>query len=194
VGQGSTRRHATGLPAFRRSWDLCWPRRCHNCCRNTRRSRRNSGSSSPSRSCCFSSAAWSSNRSRRGCSPGADSSRRWNTPSVTFRAWSSWLGRWPLYHLGPQLRHRRPRREEFSVTRSSYIRRVSERCREAGIDLSTTTSHDLIRSCVILFAPTKPEDCLRGQKRQSSPTLRKSVTHDRITGELTVERPPVSGA
>ena len=36
-----------------------------------------------------------------------------------------------------------PDREEFSVTRSEYVRAVTERCREAGIDLSTTTQHDL---------------------------------------------------
>jgi len=34
-----------------------------------------------------------------------------------------------------------PDREEFSVTRSEYIRTVTERCREAGIDLSTTSQH-----------------------------------------------------
>ena len=31
--------------------------------------------------------------------------------------------------------------EEFSVTRSEYIRTVMERCRAAGIDLSTTDQH-----------------------------------------------------
>jgi len=36
-----------------------------------------------------------------------------------------------------------PDREEFSVTRSQYVQAVSERCRDAGIDLSTTTQHDL---------------------------------------------------
>jgi small conductance mechanosensitive channel len=34
-----------------------------------------------------------------------------------------------------------PDREEFSVTRSEYIRTVTERCRAAGIDLSTTDQH-----------------------------------------------------
>ena len=34
-----------------------------------------------------------------------------------------------------------PDREEFSVTRSAYIRTVTERCRDAGIDLSTTSQH-----------------------------------------------------
>jgi len=36
-----------------------------------------------------------------------------------------------------------PDREEFSVARSTYIQRVAERCEAAGIDLSTTTKHDL---------------------------------------------------
>ena len=36
-----------------------------------------------------------------------------------------------------------PDREEFSATRSEYVRTVAERCRAAGIDLSTTTQHDL---------------------------------------------------
>ena len=36
-----------------------------------------------------------------------------------------------------------PDREEFSVTRSEYIRTVTERCREAGIDLSTTSQHSI---------------------------------------------------
>ena len=36
-----------------------------------------------------------------------------------------------------------PDREEFSVTRSEYIRTVTERCREAGIDLSTTSEHSI---------------------------------------------------
>ena len=34
-----------------------------------------------------------------------------------------------------------PDREDFSATRSEYIRTVTERCRSAGIDLSTTTQH-----------------------------------------------------
>jgi hypothetical protein len=34
-------------------------------------------------------------------------------------------------------------REEFSVTRSEYIRAVSERFDDAGIDLRTTTQHEL---------------------------------------------------
>ena len=36
-----------------------------------------------------------------------------------------------------------PDREEFSVTRSEYIRTVTERCRAAGIDLSTTSQHSI---------------------------------------------------
>jgi small-conductance mechanosensitive channel len=36
-----------------------------------------------------------------------------------------------------------PDREEFSVTRSEYVRTVAERCRAAGIDLSTTSQHAL---------------------------------------------------
>jgi len=36
-----------------------------------------------------------------------------------------------------------PDREEFSETRSEYIRAVKDRCLAAGIDLSTTTQHDL---------------------------------------------------
>jgi len=36
-----------------------------------------------------------------------------------------------------------PDREDFSATRSAYIRDVKERCERAGIDLSTTTQHDL---------------------------------------------------
>lgn len=36
-----------------------------------------------------------------------------------------------------------PDREDFSVTRSEYIQSVTDRCRSAGIDLSTTSSHAL---------------------------------------------------
>ncbi|WP_075936335.1 mechanosensitive ion channel family protein [Halosegnis longus] len=36
-----------------------------------------------------------------------------------------------------------PDREDFSVTRSEYIQSVKQRCDAAGIDLSTTTQHDL---------------------------------------------------
>lgn len=36
-----------------------------------------------------------------------------------------------------------PDREEFSATRSRYIRTVKRRCDAAGIDLSTTTQHDV---------------------------------------------------
>jgi small-conductance mechanosensitive channel len=36
-----------------------------------------------------------------------------------------------------------PGREDFSRIRSRYIQTVKERCGEAGIDLSTTTQHDL---------------------------------------------------
>lgn len=42
-----------------------------------------------------------------------------------------------------------PDREEFSVTRSEYVRTVADRCREAGIDLSTTTQHDLSGELVV---------------------------------------------
>ncbi|WP_435197331.1 mechanosensitive ion channel family protein [Natronomonas sp. EA1] len=36
-----------------------------------------------------------------------------------------------------------PDREDFSVTRSEYIQTVKTRCEAAGIDLSTTTQHDV---------------------------------------------------
>jgi small-conductance mechanosensitive channel len=36
-----------------------------------------------------------------------------------------------------------PDREDFSVTRSEYLQAVTERCRAAGIDLSTTSQHAL---------------------------------------------------
>jgi len=36
-----------------------------------------------------------------------------------------------------------PDREDFSVTRSEYLQEVTERCRTAGIDLSTTSQHAL---------------------------------------------------
>jgi small-conductance mechanosensitive channel len=36
-----------------------------------------------------------------------------------------------------------PDREEFSTTRSEYIQTVKQRCEAAGIDLSTTTQHDV---------------------------------------------------
>ncbi|WP_135364490.1 mechanosensitive ion channel family protein [Halosimplex halophilum] len=42
-----------------------------------------------------------------------------------------------------------PDREEFSVARSTYIQRVKERCADAGIDLSTTTQHELSGEIVV---------------------------------------------
>jgi small-conductance mechanosensitive channel len=36
-----------------------------------------------------------------------------------------------------------PDREDFSVTRSDYIRTVTDRCQSAGIDLSTSSQHTL---------------------------------------------------
>jgi len=47
-----------------------------------------------------------------------------------------------------------PDREEFSATRSAYIRTVSDRCAAAGIDLSTTTQHDLSGALTIEESPT----------------------------------------
>jgi len=46
-----------------------------------------------------------------------------------------------------------PDREEFSVTRSEYIRMVSERFDDAGIDLSTTTQHELGGELTVHDAP-----------------------------------------
>ena len=36
-----------------------------------------------------------------------------------------------------------PDREDFSAVRSTYIQRATGRCEDAGIDLSTTTNHNL---------------------------------------------------
>jgi small-conductance mechanosensitive channel len=36
-----------------------------------------------------------------------------------------------------------PDREDFSIARSTYIQRVTDRCDDVGIDLSTTTQHEL---------------------------------------------------
>jgi small-conductance mechanosensitive channel len=46
-----------------------------------------------------------------------------------------------------------PDREEFSATRSAYIRTVNDRCAAAGIDLSTTTQHDLSGALTIEEPP-----------------------------------------
>ncbi|QLH82818.1 mechanosensitive ion channel family protein [Halosimplex pelagicum] len=46
-----------------------------------------------------------------------------------------------------------PDREEFSVARSTYIQRVKERCAAAGIDLSTTTQHDLSGELAVAEPP-----------------------------------------
>jgi small-conductance mechanosensitive channel len=46
-----------------------------------------------------------------------------------------------------------PDREEFSATRSAYIRTVNDRCAAAGIDLSTTTQHDLSGALTIEESP-----------------------------------------
>jgi small conductance mechanosensitive channel len=47
-----------------------------------------------------------------------------------------------------------PDREEFSETRSEYVQTVAERFQVAGIDLSTTTQHDLGGELTIHDAPT----------------------------------------
>jgi small-conductance mechanosensitive channel len=49
-----------------------------------------------------------------------------------------------------------PDREEFSETRSEYIRRVKARCEAAGIDLSTTTQHDLSGELTVDKPPASP--------------------------------------
>jgi small-conductance mechanosensitive channel len=46
-----------------------------------------------------------------------------------------------------------PDREDFSVTRSEYIHTVTERCRAAGIDLSTTSQHALSGELEVQNAP-----------------------------------------
>ncbi|WP_436909700.1 mechanosensitive ion channel family protein [Halosimplex marinum] len=47
-----------------------------------------------------------------------------------------------------------PDREEFSAARSTYIQRVKERCAAAGIDLSTTTQHELSGEIAVEEPPT----------------------------------------
>jgi len=47
-----------------------------------------------------------------------------------------------------------PDREDFSATRSAYIRAVKERCERAGIDLSTTTQHELSGAVAVADPPT----------------------------------------
>jgi len=47
-----------------------------------------------------------------------------------------------------------PDREEFSETRSEYIQIVKDRCEAAGIDLSTTTQHDLSGKLTVDEPPT----------------------------------------
>ena len=46
-----------------------------------------------------------------------------------------------------------PDREEFSETRSAYIRRVKDRFETAGIDLSTTSQHDLSGELTVEESP-----------------------------------------
>jgi small-conductance mechanosensitive channel len=46
-----------------------------------------------------------------------------------------------------------PDREDFSVVRSAYIQRAKERCDAAGIDLSTTTKHDLSGELAVADVP-----------------------------------------
>jgi small-conductance mechanosensitive channel len=46
-----------------------------------------------------------------------------------------------------------PDREDFSVTRSEYIESVTDRCAEAGIDLSTTTKHDISGALTVHDTP-----------------------------------------
>lgn len=46
-----------------------------------------------------------------------------------------------------------PDREEFSETRSAYIRRVKNRFETAGIDLSTTSQHDLSGELTVEESP-----------------------------------------
>jgi small-conductance mechanosensitive channel len=49
-----------------------------------------------------------------------------------------------------------PDREEFSETRSEYIQTVKDRCEAAGIDLSTTSQHDLSGELTVDEPPTSP--------------------------------------
>jgi small conductance mechanosensitive channel len=48
-----------------------------------------------------------------------------------------------------------PDREDFSATRSEYIRAVTERFRAAGIDLSTTSQHDLSGELAVTEVPSE---------------------------------------
>lgn len=48
-----------------------------------------------------------------------------------------------------------PDREDFSETRSEYIQETSERFREAGIDLSTTSQHQLSGTLAVEDAPAE---------------------------------------
>jgi len=48
-----------------------------------------------------------------------------------------------------------PDREDFSMTRSEYIRTVTERSKSAGIDLSTTTQHTLTGELMIHETPAQ---------------------------------------
>lgn len=47
-----------------------------------------------------------------------------------------------------------PDREEFSATRSEYIRTVTDRCQSAGVDLTTTSQHSLSGELTV----STPED------------------------------------
>ena len=49
-----------------------------------------------------------------------------------------------------------PDREEFSETRSEYIRTVKERFEDTGIDLSTTTQHELSGELAVDEPPSSP--------------------------------------
>jgi small conductance mechanosensitive channel len=48
-----------------------------------------------------------------------------------------------------------PDREDFSVTRSEYIQAVTERFDEAGVDLSTTSQHDLSGEITVHEQPVR---------------------------------------
>ncbi|WP_436903493.1 mechanosensitive ion channel family protein [Halovenus halobia] len=50
-----------------------------------------------------------------------------------------------------------PDREDFSATRSAYIRDVKERCERAGIDLSTTTQHSLSGTVAVEDVAQSPQ-------------------------------------
>jgi small-conductance mechanosensitive channel len=47
-----------------------------------------------------------------------------------------------------------PDREDFSVVRSQYIERIKRRCDAAGIDLSTTTQHDITGELAVHDPPS----------------------------------------